>query len=284
LTQALEKRQRGIRFPTYHQPEAERVARVVQDKGGGTLSLGATAVGLELSPTSSSFVGRVASSKHFAYLEEEDDTLKTTQLAKKILRPTSPETAKQGRREAFLNFPVFKLLSERFDNSYLPDRALLENLFVLEYGVSDGSKSLAYDVYIESGKFAGQIVETANGLFCGTPEAPVLTPTETKATALTQRTLDPKLVELLQDVGSVRTALELCARKPEQIQGELQIMTNELLAKILEIARELDLPSVKMSVKIALDTLKTDGMGGVQHLLPHIHDGLKEDLGIVEAQ
>jgi hypothetical protein len=283
LTQVLEKqRQRGIRFPTHPLQEAERVTRIVQDKGGGTLSLGATAVGLELSPTSSSLVGRVASAKHFAYLEEENETLKTTQLAKKVLRPTSPETARQARREAFLSFHVFKLLFERFYNGLLPERALLENLLVLEYGVSDGSKSLAYDVFIDSGEFADQIVETPQGLFCGTPQTPGPTSVETDPVSTKQRAIDPKLVELLQDSGSIQTALELCAKTPEEIREGLEAMTNALLERMLELGRELNLPSIKMSVKIALERFKTDGLEGARQFLPYIRDGLKEDLGVAK--
>lgn len=284
LNLALEKpRQRGIRFPTHPQEEAERVARVVQEKGGGSLSLGATAVGLELSATSSSLVARVASAKHFGYIEEDNEILKTTQLAKKVLRPTSPEAVKQGRREAFLNFHVFKQLFERFYNSNLPERTLLENLLVLEYGVSDVSKGLAYDVFVESGKFAGQIIETPNGLFCGVIEATPGPVAEPPTPTVIQRSLDPKLVELLENIGSLTMAVSLHGKDVEQVQKGIELTVGKILGRTIELARELNLPSTKMSAKIAVERLKSDGVQGTQNLMSYIRDGIREDLGMVEG-
>src|SRR6266436_1292761 len=105
LTQAIEKQQRrGIRFPTYPLSETLRLARMVQDQGGGRLSSNATASALDLSPTSSSFLSRVSAAKHFALVEDVEGILVTTALAKRVLRPTSANQEKDALSEAFLSF------------------------------------------------------------------------------------------------------------------------------------------------------------------------------------
>src|SRR6266566_3621036 len=110
----MEKQQRrGIRFPTYPLSEALRLVRMVQDQGAGRLSTNATAVALDLSPNSSSFLSRVAAAKHFALVEDNEGILITTALAKRILRPTTANQEKEGLSEAFLNFQVFRQLRER---------------------------------------------------------------------------------------------------------------------------------------------------------------------------
>lgn len=260
--------------------ESLRVARAVLEQGGGKLSPATLAVALGLSLTSSSFVSRVASARHFGLIEDLEGLLVATPLAKRILRPTNPDQVKQGLAESFLNFGVFKQLMDRFRNSQLPERTLLENI-LLEYGVSDVSKKIAYDVFVESGKFSGQIVDTGKGLLCGivTEEKPA--PVSRSSTVLTAQP-DRKIVELLVNVGSLRTTLQLHDSVPNEHAKEIKKISRDLLDRSLELATELNMPATKMSLKIAGERLNASGFVGAASYIPYIEDGINEDLKLKE--
>lgn len=273
----MEKQQRrGIRFPTYPLSEALRLARLVQDQGGGRLSANAAAVALELSPNSSSFGSRVSASKHFGLVEDKEGILVTTSLAKKILRPTAPNQEKEGLSEAFLSFEVFHQLFERFQNNQLPDRSILENILVTEYGISDVSKSMAYDVFLESGKAARTITDTGKSLLVGVQQSPqVESVSETKPIS---RVLDERLVQLLLDIGSLRTALEISRVSGEGLQPRIESTSRTLLEKTLGLAKELELPATKISLKVLSDRLSSSGLEDASRFALYVEEGLRDDL------
>src|SRR6266566_3914846 len=249
----MEKQQRrGIRFPTYPLSEALRLVRMVQDQGAGRLSTNATAVALDLSPNSSSFLSRVAAAKHFALVEDNEGILITTALAKRILRPTTANQEKEGLSEAFLNFQV------------------------TEYGISDVSKDMAYNIFVESGKSSGKIIDTGKGLLVGVQEIPQVE-TVSEARTIPPR-LDGRLVQLLIDIGALRTALEISCISVEETPGKIESMSRGLLEKTLALARELELPATKISLKVVSDQLNSSGLDDASQFAPYVEEGLRDDL------
>ncbi len=249
---------------------------MVQDQGAGRLSTNATAVALDLSPNSSSFLSRVAAAKHFALVEDNEGILITTALAKRILRPTTANQEKEGLSEAFLNFQVFRQLFERFQNNQLPDRSNLENILVTEYGISDVSKDMAYNIFVESGKSSGKIIDTGKGLLVGVQEIPQVE-TVSEARTIPPR-LDGRLVQLLIDIGALRTALEISCISVEETPGKIESMSRGLLEKTLALARELELPATKISLKVVSDQLNSSGLDDASQFAPYVEEGLRDDL------
>ncbi len=275
-TETEKQQRRGIRFPTFPLSEALRIAQIVQSQGGGRLSTNATAGALDLSPTSSSFSTRVSAGKHFGLIDESKDVLMTTPLAKRILRPTSPDQEKISLSEAFRSFYVFKQLLERFHGTPLPERSTLENILAIEYGISDVSKALAYDVFVSSGKFAGEISETGKGLVSGSQ-------TEIAQESLPYvrqgpMRLDDRLVELLMKIGSLSTALEVSSEFYGDGLKKLESMTKTLLDRTLTLARELEMPATRMSLKVTSDRLDGSGLEEASRFAHYLEEGLSEDL------
>jgi hypothetical protein len=283
LTQLVEKQQRrGIRFPTYTLSEAVRLAKAVQDQGGGRLSTSATAATLELSPTSSSFGSRVSAARHFGLIDESENILLTTELAKKILRPTNSDQEKEGLSEAFLNFHVFQQLLERFRNAQLPPRSILENILVMEYGISDVSKDVAHDVFVESGKFAGRITDTGKALAVENQETHMLERATEKTVQFASK-LDEKLVQLSINIGALRTSLGFSSLPVEEVRPRIESLARDLLEKTLELAKELGLPATRMSLKVVSDRLNDSGLQDASRFASYLEEGLSDDLRSKES-
>ena len=260
--------------------EALRVARVILEEGSGELDKDSIALGLKLSPKASTFMTRVASAKHFGLLKKERKVYKTTKLAKKILRPIEEGEEEQGLREAFLTFPAFRELFEKYSGSKIPKRPIFENISQRQFGVSDVSKGLFYGVFVESGKFSNMISETEEGLFCGYPAE-----VEKERGRVPLPTFNRKLVQLWENIGSLKTFRDVYNKSREnEILKYIEITSQEILKSSLELASDLNLSACKMSLKITLDHFKRDGFEVVAKDFIYIEDGLKEDLGLEKPE
>ena len=253
------------------------MASTIQEQGGGRLSINATAAALELSATSSSFGTRISAARHFALIEESDEILSTTSLAKRILRPTSPDQEKEALSEAFRSFHVFKQLLERFHGIPLPNRPILENILVIEYGISDVSKSLVYDVFISSGKFAGQITDTGKGLVTGLQEERTVE-SSLQTTIQVASAMDERLTELLMNVGSLRTSLEISTLLTGEALLRVEDLSRSLLERTLGLARDLGMAGTRLSLKVLRDRLSDSGLKDASRFASYLDEGLNEDL------
>lgn len=264
--------------------ETIRVARIVLDQGGGTLNGESLALGLEIKAFGSTFSTKASAAKRFGLVERDNSEYRITGLAQRILRPTQKGEEKEALKEAFLNFPIFRELHQRYTGSKLPNRPILENIFQRQYGVSDVSKTLIYDVFVESGKFAGMISETEEGLFCGFPEEIKEGPEVPATTPAPPLTINRNLVDLLENIGSLRIVHEISKKSKDQnLLGHIEKITAKLLKNSLDLASELNLSACKMSLKITLNRLGTEGFEKAAQDFTFIEEGLKDDLKLKET-
>ena len=262
--------------------EALRVARIVLDQGGGTLDGESLALGLDIKTTGSTFGTKTSAAKRFGLMERDNSEYRITGLAQRILRPTQKSEEKEALKEAFLSFPIFRELHQRYAGSKLPNKPILENIFQRQYGVSDVSKTLIYNVFVESGKFAGMISETEEGLFCGFPEE---IKEEAEVPVAPPLTIDRNLVNFLENIGSLKIVHEISKKSKDQtLLGHLESITAELLKNSLDLASELNLSACKMSLKITLNRLNTEGLEKAVQDFAFIEEGLKEDLKLKESE
>jgi len=284
MGEAPKKQRRGIRFPTYSLEKALDVARVVYEKGAGRLTKESIATALGHSITSSALASKIAAAKHFGLLEEEDNFLKVTDLARQILIPTKPEERSEGLKQAFLTFPVFKQIYERFLGLKLPERSTFENILQREYGASVATKGDMYEVLVNSGKFAGVILETEEGLLCGTETEERIK--ELEAADKTIRvSINNKLVNLCEKIGSLKLISSLYpASEDVKLRKEMETFAHNLLTESINLASELNLPATKMATKITLDLLKKEGLNKATLNFSYIREGLNEDLKLEEAK
>jgi hypothetical protein len=260
----------------YSLEEAARVARIIQEQGGGKLDSDTIAVGLDLSPKGSPFQTRISSAKHYGLIDKEGNIFVTTTLAKKILLPTSPEEKQQALIDSFLNFSVFKELCDRYKNAKLPDESILENILVRSHGISDSSKKSVYNIFIESGKFAGKIIDTDDGLYCGEVEVEIVE--KNNMLNAQKPVIDKKMVELLKHIGSIKTLLTLHSMLDKDTKLKTEEILVDLLEKSLNYSTDLGLSALKMSLKITRDRLISTKFLGAETFIRYLEEGLYEDL------
>jgi len=279
-SQLKRTQRRGIRFPMYPLERALNVAQVVLENGGGTLSLDVTAQSLRLSVKGSGFKTRVASAKHYGLITSKMKILEITKLASKILRPVSQDEYADGLKESFFHSKLFKDIYERYENNYLPNKEILENILVRTYGVSDVSKEIAYKSFFNSAEFAGLITERENGSFCGIIKADedIDSDDENGGDVVSKLGLNELLVEFLDKIGSLRMIIRLYSYSLEDKKDEIKNIFRDTINRALEIATELNLPALKMSLKIISDSIDKVPFENIEQFIIYIDDGLKEDI------
>ena len=174
LSSSKRKPRRGRRFP-YHDLETS-IQVIEKIKEGGVDKLESSTLAKAMkhqSDTSSTFKSKVNAAKHFGLITESKERegerelryYCISELGKKIVSPIGTTEKEKAIREAFFNFNLWKEIYNKYEkNGKLPERSTLENLLEREYGISPVSTSRAYDVFVNSGIFAGFFKETEEGI------------------------------------------------------------------------------------------------------------------------
>lgn len=139
--------------------------KMVDDLGGKSVSYASVldVMGLT-SPTTKSFLNRVSASKQFGFVTTGGSTIRLTDLAKRILYPSSGEGESQKLlMEAFKNPPLYKKLIDRFDGKAVPLQSQLGNILMNEYRIIKRVKDNAAKCFIESADYLGLL---RNGVLC----------------------------------------------------------------------------------------------------------------------
>lgn len=101
------------------------------------------------STTTKSFTARISTSKQFGLISTSSGSVQLTDLAKKILYPTTGDV-KLIKIEAFRLPPLYDKLISRYDGKALPSKEILENILMNEYRIAKNAKSKAASCFLES--------------------------------------------------------------------------------------------------------------------------------------
>lgn len=147
----------GVRFPYNDLDEVIEVAKVVQDKAGGTCDLAQLATLLNYSGVSNgAFRTKVSAAKMFGLIEEADgQRVRVSARGRAIVAPISPETAARAKTEAFMAVDLFKKVFDRFNGSGLPEDIGLKNLLATEYQVVPDRITPTVRIMMDSADQAG---------------------------------------------------------------------------------------------------------------------------------
>jgi hypothetical protein len=109
------------------------------------------------STISGSFLKKKAALGYFGLISKQDDHYQITDLAEKILYPSSEEEKQEAIIAAFLSPTLYKQLYDSVEKNQPIKVELLGNVIVREYGVSAASRNECVSIFIKSGIFASLI-------------------------------------------------------------------------------------------------------------------------------
>lgn len=112
---------------------------------------------------SGAFTIRLASLKDYGLIEITDELISRTKLADKIVNPISEKEKKEAIKEAFLNANLFKQLMDTITEGEELSKEEIAAFAVNQMGVSRSSKDKFISSFIQSGKYAGKVIETEDG-------------------------------------------------------------------------------------------------------------------------
>ena len=211
-----------IAYPWYALAETIKLATLIEDKGAGRLTSEAIAVEMSSSITSGFFQSRLRSGRLFGLLAQRaEDVWATTERAKRILRPRSPEDRAQALREAFVEVPLFRAVMEKYAGRPLPVKETLTNILEHDFQVIASRSAAAADILLASAREAGLVQTGGERSYLSVPnpevepaapeEPPTLLPTP-HPVAHPRESAPKTLVQLWL------TSDDLEAMSPEDIQ------------------------------------------------------------------
>jgi hypothetical protein len=134
-----------------------KVAEPIHTRGGGVCDIDQLAAWLGYKSTSSgTFASRLSSARYFGLIgNTKGGRVAITDRARAILAPVMQDDAINGRAEAFLSVPLYKMVFDRFRGTTLPPDVGLANLFEQEYKILAERKQQAVRVFKDSATQAG---------------------------------------------------------------------------------------------------------------------------------
>src|SRR5215471_21440313 len=109
-------------YPRHSVEKALRIPRAILDQNAGkpcTADQAASLLGF--SSAKGPFGVEISSATKYGFLERKEGKLQPTELARRILRPTSPDDEVKGYREAILRAPEISEVYQHYRGENLPD-------------------------------------------------------------------------------------------------------------------------------------------------------------------
>ena len=152
-------------FPAYGIATALQVAERVESDGGGSLNEATLAIAMSSSAKSSTFRLKTLTAKQFGILAKNGPDLQTTALGKAILKPTHEGEKAAALAKAFLNIPLFREVSKRYEGQPLPTSDSLRNILERELGIINKRVPDAERVMMDSARDAGVLHTTGSNTY-----------------------------------------------------------------------------------------------------------------------
>jgi hypothetical protein len=141
----------ALEMPPYLALEqALKIAREIQERGGGTLSLQSLAEVFDNSLKSSSFERKLSALRNFGLVERLPDGVRLTRLALAYVAPTTADEQAKAKVDAMRNVTLLQQLHERFAGGVLPAAESLANLVLREYGAKEPLHKAWADYFVQS--------------------------------------------------------------------------------------------------------------------------------------
>lgn len=140
------------KFPRHSVAKAIRIPQAILDQNAGKACSRADAAKfLGLGSPAGPFGVEISSALKYGFLEQaEAGFIQPTDLAKKVLRPQSPNDAIDGYRQAVMRAPDISEVYQHYRGENLPDDQFLRNTVVETYKVPADSFQEFKQIFLES--------------------------------------------------------------------------------------------------------------------------------------
>ena len=140
------------KFPRHPIGKAIRIAQTIFDQNAGkACSRAEAAKFFGLSSAVGPFSVEISSAIKYGFLEQpQAGQIEPSALAKKVLRPQSPNDTIDGYRQAIMNAPDISEVYQHYRGENLPDDQFLRNTVTETYGVPSESFQEFKQVFLES--------------------------------------------------------------------------------------------------------------------------------------
>jgi len=148
-------------YPRHSLEKALRIPIAILEQNAGKETSDSEAAGyIGVTNPTGPFLLEVSSATKYGLLERPASrVLKPTELAKRIIRPQSPEDELKGLREAILNAPVISEVYKHYRGENLPDRKFFENTLVDTFKIPTEKLSEFIEIFQDSLEKA-KLIET----------------------------------------------------------------------------------------------------------------------------
>ena len=140
------------KYPRHSVEKAIRIPKAILEKNAGRPCTPAQAAGfLGVGSPKGPFSVEIASATKYGFLERpEKGKIQPTELARRIVRPTSPEDEVKGYREAVLNAPEISEVYKNYRGENIPDDTFFRNTLVDTFHVPEADFPDFKQIFLES--------------------------------------------------------------------------------------------------------------------------------------
>ena len=152
LAKAIHAASSKAKFPRHSVAKAIRIPLAILEQNAGKACSRADAAGfLGLAGPGGPFSVEISSALKYGFLDQpEAGQIQPSDLAKKILRPQSPQDTIEGYRKAVMNAPDISEVYQHYRGENLPDDKFLRNTVIETYKVPADSFQEFKLVFLES--------------------------------------------------------------------------------------------------------------------------------------
>lgn len=135
--------------------EALAAITAIQEQGGGSVTAETLSPIIGNSTKSSSFQRKVSALRGYGLVDVVGDRISVSRLGLGYVAPTSEEEKAEVAATALRNIPLARALHDRYGGGLLPNRDILANMMLREYGAAEPNNTLWADFFLGALRTAG---------------------------------------------------------------------------------------------------------------------------------
>jgi hypothetical protein len=145
------------RYPRHSVEKALRIPKaIIEQNAGKACKPNEAAAFLGATSALGPFAVEIASAKKYGFLESpEAGKIQPTDLARRIISPTTPEAEVKGYREAILKAPAISDVYKHYRGENIPDDTFFRNTVVQNFKIPEADFNDFKQVFLESLEKAG---------------------------------------------------------------------------------------------------------------------------------
>src|ERR1039457_6795926 len=144
--------QARAKYPRHSVEKALRIPKaIIEQNAGKACTPKEAAAFLGATSAAGPFAVEIASAMKYGFLERpQAGKIQPTELARRIIRPTSPEDEVKGYRQAILNAPEISDVYKHYRGENIPDDTFFKNTLADTFKIPDADFREFKQIFLES--------------------------------------------------------------------------------------------------------------------------------------